>query len=157
MCWNFNNYYKIKIWSVSNYWIWTWDRPLLELNNVIIYRHLDCFIKTTSSYLLFYINIVYGKFQNLKTNCQSYDLKYNWLFDSLLPNSFRYYDSKKVEKPKEVEGKGRGGGMKKEYVIFWIWNWNWSTMYLFPPTIMSCERDCVIICELHFEVYGPTT
>jgi hypothetical protein len=35
-----------------------------------------------------------------------------------LPNSFRYYDSKKVEKPKEVEGKGRGGGMKKEYVIF---------------------------------------
>jgi hypothetical protein len=56
-----------------------------------------------------------------------------------------------------VEGKGRGGGMKKEYVIFWIWNWNWSTMYLFPPTIMSCERDCVIICELHFEVYGPTT
>jgi len=26
-----------------------------------------------------------------------------------LPNSFRYYNSKKVEKPKGMEGKGRRG------------------------------------------------
>ncbi len=65
MCQNFNNYYKIKIWSIGLS-EWTSDQPILEHKNVTIQTLL-----TMKLCLLFSMNMTCKKFQNWKTHCCS--------------------------------------------------------------------------------------
>ncbi len=66
LCWNFNNYYKIKIWSTSIIGFKLQMYRLLEVKDGSVYTQLDCITKTTKSFFIILYKYYLTKNSKLK-------------------------------------------------------------------------------------------